>query len=200
MSQEAKINFKIIVGSTRQNRFSEHPAGWLYKEAKKLADAEAELLDLRDYALPFFNEPISPAMAKGEYADEAVARWAKKIAEADAYIIVTPEYNHGYPAVLKNAIDHIYYEWNNKPIGFLSYGGGGGIRSVEQLRQIAIELQMAPIRNAVYVPNFWSLLEADGRVKPDAFAPLTENAEKLFSQLIWWAKALKTARENRLIV
>lgn len=197
MNQKAKINLKIIIGSTRQNRFSEYPAQWLYEQAKKLADVEVELLDLRDYALPFFNEPTSPAMAKGEYADEAVARWAEKIAEADAYIVVTPEYNHGYPAVLKNAFDHIYYEWNNKPIGFLSYGSGGGARSVEQLRQIAIELQMAPIRNAVYIQNFWLLFDAAGQLKPGAFVPLTENAEKLFNQLSWWAKALKTARENK---
>lgn len=195
MDQTSKINLKIIIGSTRQNRFSEHPADWLYKEAKKLADFEVELLDLRDYPLPFFNEPVSPTMApQGDYKNEAVARWAKKIAEADAYIVVTPEYNHGYPAVLKNAFDHIYYEWNNKPIGFLSYGTANGARSVEQLRLVAIELQMAPIRNAVYIPNFWSLLEADGQLKSGAFTPLEPNAEKLFNQLSWWAKALKTAR------
>lgn len=197
MNQATKTNLKIIVGSTRQNRFSEHPADWLYGEAKKIADFETELLDLRDYVLPFFNEPVSPSMTKGDYTSEVVARWAKKIAEADAYIIVTPEYNHGYPAVLKNAIDHLYYEWNSKPIGFLSYGGAGGARTVEQLRQVAIELQMAPIRNAVYIPNFWSLLDADGQLKSGAFIPLESSAEKLFNQLGWWAKALKTARENK---
>ncbi|MBI2459745.1 MAG: NAD(P)H-dependent oxidoreductase [Parcubacteria group bacterium] len=197
MSQKEKINLKIIVGSTRQNRFSEQPARWLYEEAKKLPDAEVELLDLRDYALPFFNEPISPAMGQGDYTDETVARWAKKIAAADAYIAVTPEYNHGYSAVLKNAFDHLYHEWNNKPIGFLSYGSVGGARSVEQLRQIAIELQMAPIRNAIYIANFWSLLDTNGQAKPGSFTSLAENAEKLFSQLNWWAKALKTAREKK---
>lgn len=197
MSQTSKVNLKIIVGSTRQNRFSEHPAHWLYEEAKQLADFEIEILDLRDYPLPFFNEPVSPSMTKGDHKDRLVARWAKKIAKADAYIVVTPEYNHGYPAVLKNAFDHIYYEWNNKPIGFLSYGTANGARSVEQLRLVAIELQMAPIRNAVYIPNFWSLLDADGQLKLDAFVPLEPNAEKLFNQLIWWAKALKTARENK---
>lgn len=196
MNQATKIKLKIIVGSTRQNRFSQYPADWLYEEAKKMADFETELLDLRDYALPFFNEPVSPSMAKSDYTDEMVARWAKKIAEADAYIIVTPEYNHGYPAVLKNAIDHLYYEWNNKPIGFLSYGSAGGARTVEQLRQVAIELQMAPVRNAVYLPNFWSLLDADGRPKPGSFVLFEQSAEKLFSQLSWWAKALKTARNN----
>ena len=197
MNQESKINLKIIIGSTRQNRFSEYPAQWLYEQAKKLVDTEVELLDLRDYPLPFFNEPLSPAMAKGDHANEIATRWAEKIAEADGYIIVTPEYNHGYPAVLKNALDYIYNEWNNKPIGFMSYGGAEGARAVEQLRQIAIELQMAPIRNAIHIPNFWLLFDAAGQVKPGAFASLTENAEKLFNQLSWWAKALKTARESK---
>lgn len=136
-------------------------------------------------------------MGQGDYTDETVARWAKKIAAADAYIAVTPEYNHGYSAVLKNAFDHLYHEWNNKPIGFLSYGSVGGARSVEQLRQIAIELQMAPIRNAIYIANFWSLLDTNGQAKPGSFTSLAENAEKLFSQLNWWAKALKTAREKK---
>ena len=197
MSQEAKINLKIIVASTRQNRFSQYPAGWLYEEAKKLAGIEVELLDLRDYDLPFFNEPISPSMAQGDYTNELVARWAKKIAEADAYLVVTPEYNHGYSAILKNAFDHIYKEWNNKPIGFLSYGSVGGARSVEQLRQVAIELQMAPIRNAVHISSPWLLLEANGQLKPGSFDSLKENAERLFNQLVWWAKALKTARQSK---
>lgn len=191
------IKIKIIVGSTRQNRFSEHPARWISEEAKKVVGAEVELLDLRDYSLPLFNEPASPAMIKGDYANEIVRQWARKIAEADAYIIVTPEYNHGYSAVLKNALDSVYKEWNNKPVGFVSWGGMAGARSVEQLRQVAVELQMAPIRNAVHISSFWALLDENGRLKPGALDSLKDSAENFLNQLMWWAKALKKARENK---
>lgn len=193
----SSIKIKIIIGSTRPNRFSEHPARWINEEAKKVAGLEVELLDLREYPLPFFNEPISPAMVKGDYANETVRKWAQKIAEADAYIIATPEYNHGYPAVLKNALDSVYKEWNNKPVGFVSWGGAAGARSVEQLRQVAVELQMAPIRNAVHIPLFWTLLDENGQLKPGAFDSLQDNAKNFLNQLLWWAEALKKARENK---
>lgn len=193
----SSIKIKIIIGSTRPNRFSEHPARWINEETKKLTGVEVESLDLREYPLPFFNEPISPAMVKGDYANEAVRKWARKIAEADAYIIATPEYNHGYPAVLKNALDSVYKEWNNKPVGFVSWGGAAGARSVEQLRQVAVELQMAPIRNAVHIPLFWALLDENGQLKPGAFDSLQDNAKNFLNQLMWWAEALKKARENK---
>lgn len=186
------LHIKIIIGSTRQNRFSEKPARWIFAEAKKKTGVEAELLDLRDYPMPFFDEAVSPGMAEEAYANEVVARWRTKIKEADAYIIVTPEYNHGYPAVLKNALDYVYHEWNNKPVGFVSWGGVAGARSVEQLRQVSIELEMAPIRNAIHIPNFWALLDEHGNLKTDS---LQKSADNFFNQLIWWAGALKTARE-----
>ena len=104
------IKIKVIIGSTRQNRFSEKPAQWIFEEAKKLEGVEAELLDLRDYPMPFFDDPMSPSMAKGQYSNEIVKKWADKINDGDAFIIVTPEYNHGYSAVLKNALDVIYPE------------------------------------------------------------------------------------------
>src|SRR5579872_3399556 len=131
------LKIQVIIGSTRQGRFSEKPAQWIFEEAKKKTGLEVELLDLRDYPMPFFNEPMSPSRVEGKYPNEAVQKWAKKIAEADGYIIVSPEYNHGYPAVLKNAMDSIYKEWNNKSVGFVSYGSVGGGRAVEQLRLVA---------------------------------------------------------------
>ena len=191
-----KLAIKIIVGSTRQNRFGDKPAQWMYDIARKRSELDAEFLDLRDYPLPFFNEPASPAMAGGKYANEVVAKWAGKIQTADGFIIVTPEYNHGYPAVLKNAMDYIYNEWNNKAIGFVSYGGVGGARSIEQLRQVAIELQMAPIRNAVHIQAFWTLLDENGNLKTGALDSLGDAAEKFLDQLIWWTRALKAAREH----
>jgi NAD(P)H-dependent FMN reductase len=196
-----KLKIKIIIGSTRQGRFSEKPAQWIYEEAKKLDDVEAELLDLRDYSMPFFESPMSPSMAKGKYENKVVQKWAEKIKEADAFIIVTPEYNHGYPAVLKNAMDVIYPEWNRKPVGFVSYGSAMGARAVEQLRQVAIELQMAPIRNAIHIPVdiFFAAMMGKGPQGPEMFesirkSPMGDRVQIFLDDLLWWAKALKAAR------
>ena len=197
------LNIKVIVGSTRQGRFSEKPAQWIFEEAKKLEGVEVELLDLRDYEMPFFDSPMSPSMAKGQYSNEIVKKWAEKINNGDAFIIVSPEYNHGYSAVLKNALDVIYPEWHKKPVGFVSYGSALGARSVEQLRQVAVELQMAPIRNAIHIPVdiFMAAMMGKGPQGSEMFesirkGPMGDPVEKFFNDLLWWAKALKTAREN----
>lgn len=192
--QDNLLQIKIILGSTRPNRFSEKPGAWMLGEAKKRTDIAAELLDLRDYQMPFFNEPVSPSYKTEEYANEAVERWRNKVKEADAFIVVAPEYNHGYPAVLKNAFDYVYPEWNKKPIGFISYGSVLGARSVEQLRLVAIELQMAPIRNAIHMP--YDVVAAAQKGTPDAeiFAPYAGRAPGFLDQLVWWGKALKAAR------
>jgi NAD(P)H-dependent FMN reductase len=113
------IKIKVIIGSTRPNRFSEKPAYWIYEETQKREGATAELLDLRDYPMPFFDQPMPPSMSGGKYTNDVVKVWAEKIKDGDAFIIVTPEYNHGYPAVLKNALDSIFQEWNKKPVGFV---------------------------------------------------------------------------------
>jgi NAD(P)H-dependent FMN reductase len=198
-----KLKIKIIIGSTRQGRFSEKPAQWIYEEAKKLEGVEAELLDLRDYPMPFFESPMSPSMAQGKYENEVVQKWAAKIKEGDAFIIVTPEYNHGYPAVLKNAMDVIYPEWNRKPVGFVAYGSAMGARSVEQLRQVAVELQMTPIRNAIHIPVdiFFAAMMGKGMQGPEMFEPIRKGpmgdpVERFFNDLLWWARVLKYGREN----
>lgn len=187
------IKIQIILGSTRPRRFSEKPGKWIFELLQKRAEIAAELIDLRDYPLPFFDEPISPAMSKGGYSNKAVEKWANKVAEADGYIMVTPEYNHGYSAVLKNALDYLYYEWNNKPVGFVAYGGMGGARAVEQLREVAVELQMVPIRDAVHIPAFWALLDKAGNLKTET---LNDSAKAMLDVLIRWAKILKQAREK----
>lgn len=193
-----KLKVQIILGSTRQKRFGDKAANWMLEVAKQRPDLEVELVDLRDNPLPFFDEPMSPASSKGNYTNEAGAKWAKKIGEADAYIIATAEYNHGYPAVLKNALDWVYAEWNNKPVAFLSWGGiSAGTRAVQQLRQVVIELQMVPIRNGVHIPLSWTLVDANGTLKPGALDVQKEGAENLLNQLTWWAKLLKGARENK---
>jgi NAD(P)H-dependent FMN reductase len=196
------IKIKIILGTTRQRRFGDKPAFWIAEEARAQADVEVEFLDLRDYPLPFFDEPASPAWGKGQYTNEAVQRWADRIADGDAFVMVTPEYNHGYPAVLKNAIDHLYPEWLNKPVGFVSYGNAGGARAVEQLRQVVVEVQMTPIRSAIHIPvaMYLAVMHEPVPANPDLFQPLKEgrvnHVERFFNELLWSARALKRARES----
>ncbi len=189
------IELKVIIGSTRQGRFSEKPAAWIAAEAAKLEGVRVETLDLREYPLPYYAEPISPSRFEGRYPSPEVERWSRKIAEGDAFIIVTPEYNHGAPAVLKNALDYVYAEWNRKPVGFVSWGSVGGARVVEQLRQVVVELQMAPIRNAIHIPP-QALMDIKAGKETETFAAMKPFADSFFSQLLWWAKALKSAREG----
>ena len=137
----------IILGSTRPNRNGEQVARWVYDIASQRSDAEFELVDLRDYPLPHLDEPLPPSM--GQYQNEHTRQWAEKIASFDGFVIVTPEYNHSTSGVLKNAIDYLYAEWNNKAVGFVSYGGVGGARAAEHLRLVAGELQMADVRQQV---------------------------------------------------
>lgn len=198
------MKIQIIVGTTRQNRFSEKAASYILQEAKKRKEFETELVDLRDYPMPFYDDAVTPAMfemMKHEYTNEVVKKWLAKISEADGYIIVTAEYNHGYPAVLKNALDFGYKEWLKKSVGFVSYGNAGGARAIEQLREVAIELGMAPVRSAVHIP--WDIYMAARAetlpVNPELFAPLRngrmDRVEAFFTDLIWTTKALVTARK-----
>jgi NAD(P)H-dependent FMN reductase len=184
-----QVHIQVIVGSTREGRVGERVARWFMGVAEARDDMRIELIDLRDWDLPFFHAPMGPA--SGNYTPEARA-WADKVGPADGYVIVTPEYNHAYPAVLKNALDHIYAEWNNKPVGFVSYGGGaGGTRAVEQLRLVAIELQMAPIRAAVMIPMARAAIGEDAT---PADLALNERATQMLDQLAWWGRTLRAGR------
>ena len=195
------IKIKVILGSTREGRFSEKPGRWILEQLKKTAGVEAEILDLRDYKLPFFEEAASPTMAimQKKYPYAISKKWTDKIGEADAFITISPEYNHGYSAVLKNAFDYVQPEWNNKPIAFVGYGSVGGARAVEQLRQVVIELQMAPIRNALHIQwaQMLEVMKEEVGAKPSALDTLKDPATKMIEQLMWWANALKTAREKK---
>jgi len=185
------LNIKLIVGSTRANRFADLPAEWMMDQAAKRSNLTVERLDLRDYALPFFDEPMPPGLARDSYTNPAVVRWREKVKEADGFVICTPEYNHGYPAVLKNALDYVYFAWSRKPVAFVSWGGHGGTRAVEQLRLVAIELDMVPIRFAVHIPNPWlirSAAEIDTEANRLAASALLDN-------LAWWGRALQAARQ-----
>ncbi len=189
------LTIKVILGSTRPNRFSEKVAAWLKGILPEKEGVQFEFLDLRDYPLPFYDQPISPGQVQGgNYGNDVAQRWAKEVGEADAFIIIAPEYNHGPAAVLKNALDSVYAEWNNKPVAFVGYGGVGGARSVEQLREIAVELQMAPIRSAVHITAPWMLLDEKGGLKTGALDGYAQPFESMLAQLIWWGNALKAAR------
>lgn len=189
------MKIKVIVGSTREGRFSDKAGAWVAEQLGKHAGVDADIVDLRDYDMPFFNESVSPSFKTEPYAHEAVARFTAQIADGDAFVIITPEYNHSTSAVLKNAMDWVYQEWNQKPVAFVSYGSVGGARAVEQLRLIAIELQMAPIRNAVHIPGdqYFPVLFGNAEAQ-DMFTHVEKQAEALITQLLWWTKALKDAR------
>lgn len=192
-----KINLKIIMGSTREGRFSDKVANWINEELKKYEEVVAEIIDLRDYEMPFFNEAVSPSSKKEPYKNEVVVHFTAKIQEADTFIIIAPEYNHGAPAVLKNALDWVYQEWNNKPVAFIGYGTVGAARSIEQLRLNAIELQMAPIREAIHIngEQYFPVIMGEGDID-ELLARYAKKAEIVINQLLWWAKALKNARIN----
>ncbi len=195
MTNNTSLNIKVIAGSIREGRFSDKAAAWIAEEIRKQKGVAVEVLDLRDYDMPFFNEPMSPSFKQEPYKNEAVTRFTKKIEEGDAFVIVAPEYNHGTSAVLKNALDWVYQEWNNKPVAFVSYGSVGGARAVEQLRLNVIELQMAPIRNAVHIPGEQYFQALFGKIAAkELFALVTNQAEAMINQLLWWTRVLKNAR------
>ncbi|MFG2306433.1 NADPH-dependent FMN reductase [Actinacidiphila glaucinigra] len=184
------LKIAVILGSTRPGRNGKAVADWVMDRAGARTGAEYELIDLADYPLPLLDEPVPAAM--GQYQGEHTKAWAAKIAEFDGYIFITPEYSHSTSAALKNAIDYLYGEWNNKAAGFVSYGSLGGARAVEHLRGIASELQLAHVRQQVSFSMFtdfenWSV-----------FTPGPQHDESstlLFDQLESWTRALKTVRE-----
>jgi NAD(P)H-dependent FMN reductase len=182
----------IVLGSTRPARFADRPATWLLELAKKRTDATFELVDLRDYPLPFFEEAKSPFREPSK--NEIAMRWSRKVAELDAFVFVTGEYNHSIPAALKNAIDYLYPEWNRKPAAFVAYGNAGGARGVEQLRLILVEVQVAPLRSAVHIgrPEFIEML-LHGKAFAD-YPHLEQAANVLLDDLMWWGRTLRAGR------
>ena len=183
----------IIIGSTRATRFADKPASWLKGLVAGRSDAQYEFLDLRDYPMPFFDEVASNAYAPTQ--NEVAVRWQKKLAEFDGYIIITAEYNRAPTGVLKNALDYAYPEWNRKAVAFVGYGSVGAARAVEQLRTIAIELQMAPIRTAVHIQGADFMGAWQQGAALEDMAHLQPGAQAMLDELSWWAGALKTARD-----
>jgi NAD(P)H-dependent FMN reductase len=184
------VRIGIIIGSTRPNRNGEQVAKWVYDVAARRSDAEFELVDLRDYPLPHLDEPLPPAM--GQYQNEHTRQWADKIASFDGFVIVTPEYNHSTSGVLKNAIDYLYAEWNNKAVGFVSYGSVGGARAVEHLRLVAGELQLADVRQQVAL-SLLTEFENFSVLKPSDYS--LASLSTLLDQVIAWSTALTPLRQ-----
>ena len=190
------LNIAIILSSTRPTRLADKPAKWFLDFARaEHPEMRFELVDLRDYALPFFDEVASNAWVPSQSA-EAV-RWQKKIAEFDGYIFVTAEYNHSITGALKNALDQAYVEWAKKPMGAVGYGGVGAARAIEDLRAIAVELQMVPVRNAVHIAggDFFAISPLGKNGEMSEIAPHLEGSAKaLLGDIAWWGAATKAAR------
>ena len=181
----------IILGSTRPGRNGEQVAQWVLDRASRRTDATFELIDLLDYPLPHLDEPLPPSM--GQYQNQHTQEWAAKIASYDGFVIVTPEYNHGTSGVLKNAIDYLFAEWNNKAVGFVAYGAVGGARAIEHLRLVAGELKMADVRTGVALSLF-SDFEDFSRIKPGPHQ--LQALTTMFDELLAWSVALTPLRER----
>lgn len=185
------IKIAIIIGSTRPGRKADSVAKWVYEIAEKRSDATFEIVDIKNYNLPLLDEPVPPSIA--QYSQPHTKTWAAKIASFDAYVFVTPEYNHGTSGALKNAIDYLYQEWNNKVAGFVSYGSAGGTRAVESLRLVMGELQVADVRAQVMLSLFTDF-ENFTTFKPAAMHEKSVNA--MLDQVVAWGGAMQTLRNK----
>lgn len=183
----------VILGSSREHRFGGTVAQWFMRQTELRTDVTFELADLRDWQHSYFNR-AKPA-ATSDYEDDAEARrWAEVVGRADGFVVVSPEYNYGYPAVLKSALDSVYREWNHKPIAFVTYGGwDGGVRAMQQLREVSVELQMAPVRTSVVLQFGPRLFNAEGELKDPEM--LERQASRMLDDLAWWTYALRAARQ-----
>jgi NAD(P)H-dependent FMN reductase len=190
------VLLQVVAATTRQNRFSEPVVAWVMARLGDHPGFDVELVDLRDHPLPFFDSPAAPARTGRDYDDEAVARFGAVVDRADGYLICTGEYNHGYPAVLKNAMDSTFVEWRRKPVTFVAWGNVGGARAVEQLRLVAVEFEMAPLRHAVHVlPDVLiTIRQSEHPDDPAHFAPLESRLDLAADDLAWWMAALAAAR------
>ncbi len=188
-----KYKLKVIIGSTRPSRKGPIVADWFLKIAKQHSDFEVELLDLKEINLPFLDELEHPRAQK--YANAHTKKWSTTIDSADAFVIVTPEYNFGYPAPLKNALDYLSVEWADKPMSFVSYGGvSAGTRAVQELKSLVTTLGMMPLPQAVNIPFFTKFINKNNVF--EANEPLNKSANVMLNKLQAWAKALKGMREE----
>ena len=187
------IRLGVILASTRKGRRGEGFARWILELLGQRPGLRAELLDLKDWPIGPYEYDVGPTAIEKSYPDELHRRWSEKIASFDAYVIVTPEYNHGYPGHLKNAIDHVYKGWSYKPVGFVAYGGtASGARAVEQLRSVAVELRMVPVRGEVNIRLIG--LQQDGGKPTDPF--YATRGGQMIDEVLWWARVAREGREK----
>jgi NAD(P)H-dependent FMN reductase len=189
------MRIQVITGTTRQGRFSELVTDWVLERLGKRAEFALEPVDLRDHPLPFF-DAAPPAKTGRDYPRDDVARLGQTLDRAEGFVVLTGEYNHGYPAVLKNAMDWTFVEWRHKPITFVGWGNVGGARAIEQLRAVAVEFEMAPLRHAVHIlPDVMiPVMRAGDGADISLLAPVEPTLELLVEDLAWWTRALSAAR------
>jgi NAD(P)H-dependent FMN reductase len=194
----SKLKIAVIISSTRDSRFGEKPAQWIFEKAKERPEVEVELVDLKDFDLPFFNEVASNLWVPS--SDPRAVAWQNKIGSFDGYIFVLAEYNRSITGALKNALDQAYREWNRKPFGIVGYGTVGAARAAEHLRGIGVELQMVSTRSAVHIggSDFFAVHPLGQQNKPLSAieGSIGSAAKDMLDQLIWWAGATKAAREQ----
>jgi NAD(P)H-dependent FMN reductase len=189
------VKIQIIVGSTRPGRKGDAVGEWVLAQAKKRDDFEVELVDVADYNLPLLDEATPPSMGH-PYTKNHTKKWGEKIAEADGYVFVTAEYNHSIPGALKNAIDYLFKEWNDKAAGFVGYGSAGGVRAVEHLRQVMGEVKVADVRSNVLL-SLAHDFENYSKFKPNKAHEATLSL--VFDQVVDWAEALKNVRNKQAL-
>ncbi len=180
----------IIIGSTRPGRNGEQVARWVHEQAAHRTDATFDLIDLADYPLPHLDEPVSAVL--GQYQNDHTKEWAAVIGSYDGFVMVTPEYNHSTSGVLKNAIDYLYAEWNNKAVGFVSYGAVGGVRAVEHLRLVAGELKLADVKTNVALSMYYDFEEFRRFVPTE---PQVGALTRMLDELVEWTTALEHLRK-----
>ncbi|KQX39905.1 FMN reductase [Devosia sp. Root436] len=194
----SKLKIAVIISSTRPTRFGDLPAQWILEKANARPEIQAEIVDIRDFDLPFFDEMASNAWMPS--ANQNAVRWQNKISEFDGYIFVTAEYNRAITGALKNAIDQAYTNWNKKAFGAVGYGSVGGARAIENLRTIGVELQMVSTRSAVHIAgaDFMAVHPGFGGTKSlnDLEASIGNSAKDMLDQLVWWGTATKAARND----
>jgi NAD(P)H-dependent FMN reductase len=186
-------NLTIIVGSTRPGRAGAPISQWFAARAKDHGGFDVTVVDLAELGLPLLDEPNHPRL--GQYTQQHTKDWSAIVDAADAFVIVTPEYNYGYPASVKNAIDYLHHEWQHKPVGFVSYGGvAAGTRAVQQLKQVVTTLRMLPVTDSVNIPFYNQFLNADGVFQPNAV--LEQAADAMLDELVRTEAALRPLRSS----
>ncbi|MDX6367128.1 MAG: hypothetical protein QOK30_2204 [Nocardioidaceae bacterium] len=192
------MRIALVIGSTRVGRFADKPTPWVVDRLSAHDGVDVDVVDLRDHPLPMF-DGAPPAYTLRDYPSADVARLGRRIDEADGFVLLTPEYNHGYSAALKNAMDHTFVEWQRKPVAFVGWGNVGGARAIEQLRLVSVEFEMAPLRHAVHIlPDVMRAARQSEVTGNRLFASLDEKLDRLVQELLWWTDALAAARSPQI--